>query len=329
MWVQKSSKQNPKLVLAIDGGGIRGILPLKILAYIEDQLGRPISEVFDVIAGTSTGAIIATLLTLPMPHTAENALNIYKVFGKQIFRSSWLQKKIIHWVYGTRYSDRNLLLLLESICGQTTLGELKSIVAFPAYDIANMKRVTYENLHDTHRSMRVSDVIRSCVAAPTYFSPLSVNFQRSIPRYNVSNLQKNSTTSALVDGGVFANNAANFAYNFVKRSSIVNHESEIFLLSLGTGTRYYDRQRNQPSCSLGWCSRIPDLFLTSESQEIDDEIKTTLGRRYLRIQGEVRSHRMDDTSSKNIKMLEEDAAEILAQNKDKIDAFCALLKSLN
>ena len=50
---------HPLRVLAIDGGGIRGLIPAHVLAYLEDRTGRPTCEMFDVIAGTSTGAILA------------------------------------------------------------------------------------------------------------------------------------------------------------------------------------------------------------------------------------------------------------------------------
>ncbi|HEY9608907.1 patatin-like phospholipase family protein, partial [Allocoleopsis sp.] len=85
-------------ILSIDGGGIRGIVPAKILAEIEKQTKKPISSLFDLIAGTSTGGILAAGLTLPKPntkepkYTAEDLIKIYRERGGEIFYEPFLEK---------------------------------------------------------------------------------------------------------------------------------------------------------------------------------------------------------------------------------------------
>ena len=79
-----------KLILSISGGGIRGIIPAIILSHIEKHVGKPISKCFDLIAGTSTGGIIATLLSVPEnnkpKYSASQVVELYKQFGTQVFK---------------------------------------------------------------------------------------------------------------------------------------------------------------------------------------------------------------------------------------------------
>ena len=82
-------------VLSIDGGGIRGIIPALILAELEERTGKPVCELFDMIAGTSTGGILATGLTIPDEHgkprwTAKELVGLYRDEGPSIFhRTRW------------------------------------------------------------------------------------------------------------------------------------------------------------------------------------------------------------------------------------------------
>jgi patatin-like phospholipase/acyl hydrolase len=85
----------PVKILAIDGGGIRGIIPATLLAYIESITGRPVAGLFDLIAGTSTGGILALGLTIPKTsgarlYSAQNFIEMYEQEGPRIFsRSLW------------------------------------------------------------------------------------------------------------------------------------------------------------------------------------------------------------------------------------------------
>ena len=79
-------------VLAIDGGGIRGLIPARVLAEIERRCGRRAAELFDLVAGTSTGAIIACGLTRPDPLAAEEIAEVYVDEGPQIFDRSLLKR---------------------------------------------------------------------------------------------------------------------------------------------------------------------------------------------------------------------------------------------
>lgn len=77
--------------LSLDGGGIRGIIPAMVLAEIEKRTRKPVSELFDLIAGTSTGGLLALGLTKPGPgggpeYTAADMVRLYENCGREIFR---------------------------------------------------------------------------------------------------------------------------------------------------------------------------------------------------------------------------------------------------
>src|SRR5438477_2908247 len=94
-----ASMTRPLRVLSLDGGGIRGVISATVLAEIERRCGKRIAEMFDLIAGTSTGGILALGLTVPDPvssgkprHSAEELVALYAEKGSTIFHRSFL-----HW----------------------------------------------------------------------------------------------------------------------------------------------------------------------------------------------------------------------------------------
>src|SRR4051812_13124758 len=111
-------------VLAIDGGGIRGLIPALVLAEVERRTGRHMAALTDLIAGTSTGGILACALAKPDPLPAEQIAGIYEQEGPKIFDRSLL--KTITSVDGNideRYDDKGLLAALRKYLGDATLGE--------------------------------------------------------------------------------------------------------------------------------------------------------------------------------------------------------------
>jgi patatin-like phospholipase/acyl hydrolase len=92
-------------ILSIDGGGIRGIIPATILVELEKLTQKRISQSFDLIAGTSTGGILASVLSSNRNYTAKDALNIYMKRGSDIF-----SRNLNHLYLGyTQYLRENRL----------------------------------------------------------------------------------------------------------------------------------------------------------------------------------------------------------------------------
>ena len=111
----------PKKLLALDGGGILGVLSLEFLAGIEDLLRRELdraddfvlADYFDYIAGTSTGAIIATCLAMGMP--VAKVRDFYHDHGREMFDKDWLYNRFLH-----RYGNENLERMLKEEIGEQT-----------------------------------------------------------------------------------------------------------------------------------------------------------------------------------------------------------------
>jgi patatin-like phospholipase/acyl hydrolase len=97
-------------ILALDGGGIRGVVTACILQEVEKQVGKPLNQYFDLITGTSTGSILAAGLAIGMK--PEELIEVYQKRGGEIFNSSWIRKKI-SWVWGAKYSNEGLIKVVR------------------------------------------------------------------------------------------------------------------------------------------------------------------------------------------------------------------------
>src|SRR3954453_3997505 len=194
-------------VLAIDGGGIRGLIPALVLAEIETRTERPVSSLFDLVAGTSTGAILACGLTRPNPMPAERLAAIYEEEGPQIFDDSLLKEiTSLGGVIDERYDARELVRSLQRHLGDSRLGEAVTGILVTAYDLEGRQALVLGRDDD----VSMVDAAHASSAAPTYFEPVQLG-----PR-------------TLIDGGVFAINPAMLAFAEAQGQIDV-------LASLGTG----------------------------------------------------------------------------------------------
>jgi patatin-like phospholipase/acyl hydrolase len=175
----------PKKLLAIDGGGIRGVLALEILAEIECQLGqrRPqfrLAHYFDYIAGTSTGGIIAAGLSIGM--SVSEILQFYEQAGAQMFEKATLLKRL-HF----KFDDEPLARKLKAVFGaDTTLGSnrlqtllmlvLRNATTDP-WPVSNNPHAKYNDTARPDCNLRLPlwQLVRASTAAPTYFPPEVIN----------------------------------------------------------------------------------------------------------------------------------------------------------
>jgi patatin-like phospholipase/acyl hydrolase len=110
-----------KRVLSIDGGGIRGLIPALICSSIEKSAGKPLRELFDLIAGTSTGGILAMGYGLPSKTlTAEDLVNLYKQDGPSIFANP---RRLQSYIHRPKYSNENLKSVLTKYLGTSQLAD--------------------------------------------------------------------------------------------------------------------------------------------------------------------------------------------------------------
>ena len=182
-------------ILSIDGGGVLGTFPASFLAELEKTLNRPIGSYFDLIAGTSTGGIIA--IALGLGHKASEILELYEKHGPKIFGGSRLTRSIRH-LFRYKYGPKLLHEALQDIFGEEQIGGSKTRLVIPAWSPVAQSVYIYKTAH--HRKFRTDyqslavDAAMATSAAPTYFP-------HHVTRHGVR----------LIDGGVWANNPTSIA----------------------------------------------------------------------------------------------------------------------
>jgi patatin-like phospholipase/acyl hydrolase len=317
-------------VLSIDGGGIRGIIPAMFLAEIERRTQQPIADMFDLIAGTSTGGVIALGVTKPGPggrpqYSAQKLVELYEAEGSTIFsRSLWHRLIAADNFLEEKYPSSGIEQVLDNYFGEARLKEALTDVLISSYEIEQrfpffFKSSKAKKLDNYDFPMK--KVARATSAAPTYFEPLKLEAQESPGYY------------ALVDGGVYANNPAMCAY--VEASTMQAEPSEFLVLSLGTGqlTRpiRYDEAKNWGLAM--WAQPILNVVFDGVSDTVDYQLQQVLplgkdgSRRYYRFQVtlEMGSDDMDDTSQANLFALKTLAKREISRNNADIDGLCAQL----
>ena len=160
-------------VLSIDGGGIRGIIPATILEAIEKRVGTDLHNVFDMIAGTSTGGIIAlgigTACNNGKPYSPGELLDLYVKNGPQIFKKSFLtsERELVNPKYSPDALEATLAQFFHSTEFQTALTPL----LVSSYDLQSQLPFFFKSHRiaaDPSYNWNVTDIARATSAAPTY-----------------------------------------------------------------------------------------------------------------------------------------------------------------
>ncbi|MCE3007022.1 MAG: patatin-like phospholipase family protein [Bacteroidetes bacterium] len=229
----------PYTILSIDGGGIRGIIPALVLEALEqkliNQLGRTVAlaDAFDLLAGTSTGAILACGLAHGQPdgsrsYRAADLVSLFQDRGAEIFAPGWsLRKDVVSWFYGPSYSRRGLDRVLRQYLGEQCLSEALNELLITSYDLNNAQAYFFKR----HRAradrpdFRLREIAAATSAAPTYFAPYAVQ-------------APDGTHHRFIDGGVCANDPALCAFTEAQKllTAAGTPDRPILLVSLGTGT---------------------------------------------------------------------------------------------
>lgn len=185
-----SLTQNPAnkkyIILSIDGGGVRGIIPARILQEIEKQTGKQIYQMVDTISGNSTGGIIALALVAPNQNKVDSSLShnkfnakdlvdLYRNQSKDIFQKSFLRNiKIGYGAWGPRYDRSNLDKILSNKFGNTMLSEtLKPVLIFSFSLNTSEGHIWNSQLskQNPQKDFYLKDIAAATSAAPTYFAP--------------------------------------------------------------------------------------------------------------------------------------------------------------
>jgi hypothetical protein len=311
----------PVRVLAVDGGGIRGIIPALVLAELERRTNRPICEMFDMLAGTSTGGLLTLGLALPggagePVMRTEHIIELYEKAGSGIFvrdtHNPW------HALLHERYNSDHIEATLDRFFGDTPISRAAVDVLVTSYDL--LARDVYllstwnAREHPAHDvPMRIA--ARATSAAPTYFDPVAVT-TGDPPQERL-----------LIDGGVCANNPAMCAYAEVQRR---NPGADVVMLSLGTGdsSRPYPHHEVRDWGLAHWARVILHVVIDGASEMAHLQLRELLDpSRYVRLQVELQraSDHLDDATDDNIDLLRSEAQRLITERDRDLDAVARLL----
>jgi hypothetical protein len=269
----------PKKMLSLDGGGIRGALSLAILQEIERQLrewsDRPdlvLADYFDYIGGTSTGAIIATALSLGLP--VGDVLARYRALGRKVFRLNWLSPFV------SLHPTRPITEELERLFGQKrTLGDpdLKTLLLLVLHNsdtdspwpVSNSRTARYNrperrlSIHpergeprkpDRNLDLSLIELVRGSTAAPLYFAPQDIDV--------------GSRTMRFQDGGITPyNNSALLLYAMATQKEYTvrwpSGDDKLLVVSVGTGLAAAQQPRRRTS--IARLKNLPAIFMNGAS----------------------------------------------------------------
>jgi hypothetical protein len=262
--------QHSGQILALSGGGFRGLYTASVIEQLEAQTQVPFGRHFDLIAGTSIGGIIALALAMEKP--ASQIVRLFIDHGALIFHKRALGYR------RSRFSPETLRGVLDGVFGEATMADCVHPVVIPTVNYSSGKPQMFKTAHDPRltqdRRLRLVDVALATSAAPTYF-----------PRHAMNEQQ-------FVDGGLVAN----------APGLIALHEAEIYLglqpaqtrlLSIGTLSLPTDADptANSEGGALDWgrgsflktigvTKRLFNLTLSANEQMVDFMLRHRLGDRY-------------------------------------------------
>jgi uncharacterized protein len=327
--------ERPFKVLSIDGGGIRGIIPALVLTEIERRTGKPISSLFDLIAGTSTGGIIALGVTKPdangdPEYSAKEIGELYSGRGKKIFSSTILHQLSSAWgLLDEKYSAKEVEKVFDEYFGEARLKDALTNVLVTAFEIEQRTpwffRSTKAKTEDEY-DFPMKKVARATSAAPTYFEPLRLEGEG----------RDRGKHWALVDGGVYANNPAMCA--LVDARTLYGAD-DVLVASLGTGepTEGLPWKDAKDWGLVGWARPLLDVVFEGVSDTVGYQTTQLCPpvegkRRAFRLQVQLPHLKtaiddIDDATDVTIEALQSVAENLIREKDRDLDELCGQLTS--
>lgn len=284
---------------------MRGYLPASLLVELERRTGKPCCELFDLIAGTSIGGILAALLAAGVP--AAETLKFFTEDGPKIFRRRW-------WRYFGMLGPRYTAEAIEEVLTRRfdTL-EVKTHLLIPAFDLKDHTPYFFKFAPFQNHEVPLWQAARATSSAQIYFPA----FRTFLP----------SGEHVFWDGGNVANNPAVCAYaEAVRRWG----SRGVQMLSLGCGSqgRAKESERRARARSLVNAGALENGLATlttlfeADGEEVDYQMNQFLGRNYHRVQPVLlQSLPLDDASPDGLLNLQDAAANALRQCGHQLDFF--------
>lgn len=262
-----------KRVLTIDGGGMRGVIPATFIDTLESMSGKPITDLFDLFVGASTGALLALGLNVPGPdgkqkYSARDIIQLYDDCGPIIFNK---QKGFSSWFAGISkpaYDPAGLEGLLAKYFGDVTISESLRDVAVPAIHLEPMKMEVFSRRAArewANANFPMRSIVRAATAAPTYFPAASIRSANGM------------SGGTYLDAATSTNNPGLIG---LAESGVVHSDDRVVMVSLGTGriSRPIDAIRAKDWGEWGWVQAVFDLQSDAQSSYTEHVLRDVLVR---------------------------------------------------
>ncbi|KAG5535678.1 hypothetical protein RHGRI_023443 [Rhododendron griersonianum] len=344
-------------VLSIDGGGVRGIIPGTLLGFLESKLqeldgaNARLADYFDVIAGTSTGGLVTTMITAPNKdnrpmYAAKDINNFYLENCPKIFpqssRNDYITKvkSLFGKVTGPKYDGKYLKSMTKELLGNITINQTLTDVIIPAFDIKRLQPVIFstdDGKENVSKNALLSDICLGTSAAPTF-----------LPAHYFETKDGDGKTRSfdLIDGGVAANNPTLMAITHISKQILMGkfkvvdmkpmESSKMLVLSLGTGTPKLAEKYSAVEASkwglLSWvyengATPIVDVYNDASSDMVDIHISTLFQsfdskENYLRIQDDTLTgdaSSADIATTENLQKLVQIGNELLKKPVSRVN----------
>lgn len=353
-------------VLSIDGGGIRGIIPGTLLAFLESKLqeldgpSARIADYFDVVSGTSTGGLVTTMLTAPDKDNrplfaAKDINNFYTNHGPRIFpqdsNPGFLDsiRNLVASATGPKYDGKYLRSIVKELLGNMTMNQTLTDAIIPTFDIKRLQPIIFSTddaKANSSKNALLSDICVGTSAAPTF-----------LPAHSFETKYEDGTIRSfdLIDGGVAANNPTQVAITHITNEILKGNfqfvdiepmdTKRMLVLSLGTGTAKQEEKYNATIVStwglLNWvfdngATPLIDVYSAASSDMVDIQVSSLFQalraeRNYLRIQdgnltGDATS--VDIATTKNMETLVEIGNKLLEKPVSRVNLDTGLFEAV-
>lgn len=352
----------PVTVLSIDGGGVRGLIPALVLQNLMRRVALlvqmrrhplfpqrtarirrhavvhngevvatlPVRACFDLMAGTSTGALLVLGCALPQPYTPAALVNLYRNHVDEIFPPARFSAlRAVRQAFAEKYDPEPYERLLSSFLGHARLHECPANLLIPAYDTDNRRPFFFKRRYGStqhgepargeKRDFYLRDVARATSAAPTFFPPAHIT---ALDGHRFS----------LIDGAMVANNPTLSAV--VEARKLYPHASRLVVVSLGTGRsgRRYPYEKMKSWGYLDWVSPFEGvplitIMMDGQGEATAYHLTNMPGIDYFRFNVELNDapEGMDDASSENMAIVAAMARQLIRTRSADLHRLAVIL----
>jgi uncharacterized protein len=310
-------------ILSIDGGGVDGIVALEMLKFFEEQSGKPISDLFDFVTGTSTGSIIAVGLLLRdssghPKYSADALIAAYTELAQQVMNAPLYHRVFtLNGILGPHFPNRTRFVAAHDMFGDAKFGELRRPAMIPVLSRKDFGLETFCNWNRLDANAFVGPLVAAATSAPTYFPAVL--------------LKGDDTRAGLyADAGLIIIDPAHLAF---LRALQLYPRGDFAVVSLGTKHIHDLSRRGEVSGgALDWLGAIKSIVgngqknLTTSALDILQTIDTSYRLKSFRMAPEIPwDGSQFDGSPENVARLKQLARDYIADHREELGAALDLL----